>query len=376
MPEQTTTSAEPLALLTGGKSAGHVFPALAVGDELRRRGWRLAYAGQAESMEERLATVRGIEFHRVSARPLVGRGWLERIRALVTTLLSGLSARSLVRRLGASVVVATGGFVSAPAVIGAWLARRAVVLLEPNAEPGAANRLLSRFADLAALGHAAAARGLRCASVVTGVPVRAEFARVAALSAAGGPMRLLVLGGSQGAARLNEALPRALAETKLPAGLEVVHQAGAANVDAAAAAYAEHFEESGENRFARDGVSVEVVPFVDDVASALASCDLVVSRAGAITLAELCAAGRGAILMPLRLAGGHQQANARALASAGAAVAIEEDEPARLASTLSELLSAPERLRAMGAAARELGAPSAAADIADLLEKLVGRSAA
>ncbi|HVS66597.1 MAG TPA: UDP-N-acetylglucosamine--N-acetylmuramyl-(pentapeptide) pyrophosphoryl-undecaprenol N-acetylglucosamine transferase [Thermoanaerobaculia bacterium] len=376
----------PLALLTGGKSAGHVFPALAVGDALRERGWRLAYAGLADSMEERLAGSRGIEFHRIAARPLVGRGILERIRALLTALREGLAARSLVRRLGACVIVATGGFVSVPAVLGGWLARRAVVLLEPNAEPGAANRLLSRFADFAALGHAAAATGLRCRSAVTGVPVRREFAGVADLRvtdlerSTGGPVRLLVLGGSQGAARLNAVLPRALAALRRGVlRVEVLHQTGAANLAATADAYRELFSEQGESCFERAGVSIELTPFVDDVTAAVASCHLVISRSGAITLAELCAAGRGALLVPLRLAGGHQLANARALAEAGAAVVVEDagsEFGERLADELWALLESPDRLVEMGRSARTLGAPRAAAEIADHIERLAGRVAA
>jgi len=381
----------PLALLTGGKSAGHVFPALAVGDELRARGWRIAYAGLAESMEERLARGRGIDFFAVAARPLVGRGFLGRVRALLTALRSAISARSLVRRLEARVIVATGGFVSVPAVIGGWLARRAIVLLEPNAEAGAANRLLSRFADFAALGHAAAARGLRCRSAVTGVPVRGEFAAVADLVVAArddssdAPVRLLVLGGSQGAARLNlafaSALHLALGDSARAGrrNVEVLHQTGAANVESTAGAYRRLFAEVDAHRFEGHGASIELAPFVDDVAGALARAHLVVSRSGAITLAELCAAGRGAVLVPLRLAGGHQAANARALAEAGAAVVVEEGGEGleqRLAAALGELLGSPTRLFSMGSAARSLGFPRAAAEVAERIEQLVGRAAA
>lgn len=363
-------------LLTGGKSAGHVFPALAVGDELAGRGWRIAYAGLPDSMEERLAARRGLSFHPLAARPVVGRGPLERVRALLTLLRSALAARSLVRRLGARVVVATGGFVSAPTVIGAWLARRAVVLLEPNAEPGAANRWLSRFADLAAVGHRETGARLRCRAVHTGVPVRREFAAVPEIPAEDGPRRLLVLGGSQGAARLNAALPAALAALPTQGALEVLHQAGADNLEATARAYRERFDEPVPGRFRRGAVAVELAPFVDDVASALARCHLVVSRAGAITLAELCAAGRGALLVPLRLAAGHQQANARALAAAGAAVVVDEADLERLGDLLAGLLGDLEGLREMGRRARSLGAPRAAADVADRVEELVGRAAA
>jgi UDP-N-acetylglucosamine--N-acetylmuramyl-(pentapeptide) pyrophosphoryl-undecaprenol N-acetylglucosamine transferase len=365
----------PLAVLTGGKSAGHVFPALAVGDELAGRGWRTAYVGLPDSMEERLASGRGIPFHPLAARPVVGRGFFDRVLALFTLLRSALAARSLMRRLGARVVVATGGFVSAPTVIGAWLARRVVVLLEPNAEPGAANRWLSRFAALAAVGHRDTGAALHCRSVHTGVPVRREFAEVPE-PPVGAARRLLILGGSQGAALLNAALPSALRAHDLGVALQVLHQTGAANLESASSAYRAHFDEVASGHFSRDAISVRLAPFVDDVAAELARSHLVVSRAGAITLAELCAAGRGSLLVPLRLASGHQQANARALADAGAAVTLEEGELEELAGALAGLLSSPERLLEMGRCARSLGAPRAATEIADRIEQLVGRAAA
>jgi UDP-N-acetylglucosamine--N-acetylmuramyl-(pentapeptide) pyrophosphoryl-undecaprenol N-acetylglucosamine transferase len=225
---------------------------------------------------------------------------------------------------------------------------------------------------------------MRCRSAVTGVPVRRDFDGVpdidlCDLEVSGDPLRLLVLGGSQGATRLNEALPAALAAARLAAPLEVLHQTGAANLAQTAQAYGAHFAEVVPQRYARDGLAIELAPFVDDVAGELARCHLVVSRAGAITLAELCAAGRGALLVPLRLAGAHQLANARALAAAGAAVIVEEDADGfveRLAHALVELLGSPAELRAMGARARALGAPRAAALIAERVEQLAGRAAA
>lgn len=386
------------ALLAGGGTGGHVFPALAVAEELLARGWRVSFAGTSSGLEARLVPERGIDFHVLPARPLLGRGPVAQALALATLARSAVSAAGLIRRLGVTAVLGTGGYASAPAVVGGRLTRRPVLLLEPNARAGVANRWLSQFATAAAVGYAETARGLKCPATVTGVPVRAEFFSVPELSrsAMGGisrssspgepgaseapatlgatrasgdasaPPRLLVLGGSQGARQVNRALPAAAA--LLLAGmpeLRIVHQAGARHFDETRAAYAAAGASPRQ---------VQVVAFVDDVAGAMAACSLLVSRAGAITVAEICAAGRAALLAPLAIAKGHQQDNARLLAAAGGAevLALPDLEPAPLAARLGALLGDGARLAAMGRAARALARPDAAAAIAGLLEELAG----
>ncbi len=350
-------------LLAGGGTGGHVFPALAVAEELVRRGWGVSFAGSASGLEARLVPARGIPFHALPARPLVGKGPVEKVRSLATLGRSALAARRLVRDLGAGVVLGTGGYVSGPAVLGAWLARRPVLLLEPNARAGVANRWLSCVATGAVVGYNSAAGDLKCPVWVTGVPVREAFFAVPAEPPAG-PPRLLVLGGSQGARQLNAALPAAIAAVlrEVPE-LTVLHQAGALNVEEARAAYA---AAGGPAR------RVEVVPFLDDVAGAMASSHLILSRAGAIATAEICAAGRASLLAPLGIAQGHQGENARLLADAGAAVVVGSSEVTseRLAAELTALLTQPSSLSAMGRAARALARPGAAAAIADRLEEL------
>jgi UDP-N-acetylglucosamine--N-acetylmuramyl-(pentapeptide) pyrophosphoryl-undecaprenol N-acetylglucosamine transferase len=359
-------AAVPHVLLSGGGSGGHVFPALAVGDELGRRGWRVSFAGNPAGMEHDLVTARGVEFVALAARPMVGRSAPERLRSAATLARSARRARGWVKREAVSVVVGTGGYASVPAVVGGRWARRPVLLVEPNARAGAANRWLSRMAQAAAIAYEATARELRCPSFVAGVPVRERFFAVPALAAAA-PPRLLVLGGSQGSQRLNRLVPEAVALllAGMP-GLGVVHQCGERNLAETAAAW----EASGV-----DGRRFAVVPFVDDVAAAMAEATLVLSRAGAITLAEICAAGRGALLVPLGLAGGHQGANARALAAAGAARLLDESgaTPEALAASLGELLADAATLVAMGAAARRLARPGAAAAIADRVAALAAR---
>jgi UDP-N-acetylglucosamine--N-acetylmuramyl-(pentapeptide) pyrophosphoryl-undecaprenol N-acetylglucosamine transferase len=396
-------------LLAGGGTGGHVFPALAVGDELLAGGWSVSFTGAPASLEARLAGERGLPFHPLAARPLLGRGPLARAAALATLARSGAAAARLIRRLDAQVVLGTGGYVSAPAVIGARLARRPVLLLEPNAHAGVANRWLSRFATAAAVAYRATGAELRCPAVETGVPVRREFFAVPALAAAAvdapsapcdmaperaPELRLLVLGGSQGARQLNQALPAAAARllAALP-GLTVLHQAGARQVEetreayaraglegtlAAPAAHAAPATPEDTALVAASGLApaagprVAVVPFLGDVAGAMAESHLVLSRAGAITVAEICAAGRPALLAPLAIAQGHQLGNAQLLARAGGAEVLAPDDlgPEPLAARIVSLLADRARLARMGEAARSLARPDAAAAIAGRLAEL------
>ncbi len=360
------------ALLAGGGTGGHIFPALAVAEELAKRGWRVSFTGSETGLEARLVSERGIPFHPLPARPLVGRGIGGKIHALTTLASSARAASKLIRRLGVDAVLGTGGYVSAPAVAGARLARKPVLLLEPNARAGVANRWLSRWASGAAVGYAETAHDLKCPTWVTGVPVRAAFFAVPDVPAMNEGPRVLVLGGSQGAKQINEAMPEAVRQLleRMPQA-RVLHQAGARNVDEARAAYA---------RAGLGAPQVEVVPFLDDVAGAMARSHLLVSRAGAITLAEICAAGRPSLLLPLSISLAHQVDNARVLANAGAAELLMSDDIAggalgKLPGTLLDLLASPDagaRLVTMGKAARSLARPRAVAEIADRLENLGG----
>ena len=338
-------------LLAGGGSGGHVFPALAVGEEVRARGGRVSFVGSVHGMESRLVPQREVEFHALEARPVVGKGPIGKLQAIWTLLGSTFAARRLMKRLQPSLVLATGGYVSVAPGLGARLAGLPLVLLEPNANPGAANRTLSRFAIGACVAWPDV--GMRCATWNTGVPVRAEFFG-GTRDLPSGPVRLLVLGGSQGSQQINELLPEALALVASTLGnLRVLHQAGERHADSTRA----HYESLDLG-----SVEVAVVPFVADVAAEMADSHLVLSRAGAITLAELCAAGRGSLLLPLRLAEDHQRANAEALARTGASRVLTTDEATAgaLAVTLETLLADPPRLASMGAAASSLSRPKAA----------------
>lgn len=350
-------------LFAGGGTGGHVFPGLAVAAELELRGWTVSWVGRAGGMEERLVAAAGLELHALEARPVVGRGPLARADALVTLARSAAAARRLVRHVEALAVVGTGGYVSAPAVVGARLAGRPALLLEPNARAGAANRWLSRWCRGAAVAYESAAQDFRCPVEVTGVPVRQEFFSQPPEPPAG-PLRLLVLGGSSGALHLNRYLPQVL--ERLAAELSelvVVHQVGP-HGEVTEGAYAER---------SLGGIDLRLVPFIDDVAREMAAAHLIVSRAGAVTLAEICAAGRPAMLVPLRLAGAHQRRNAEELVAAGGAEILDEGTSAAAgAERIAALLRDGDRRRAMGEALRGLARPDAARRIGDLVAAAAG----
>jgi UDP-N-acetylglucosamine--N-acetylmuramyl-(pentapeptide) pyrophosphoryl-undecaprenol N-acetylglucosamine transferase len=353
------------ALLAGGGSGGHVFPALAVADELRQRGWQVSWMGRMSGMERELVEARGLPYHGLPAKAVIGRGPFQKAAALGTLGVSSWRARQMIRDLEANVILGTGGYVSVPAVLGAVLNKRPVVLLEPNAEAGSANRWLSRWASSAAVAFAGVERQLNCPSRVTGVPVRREFFEAHDRRPANGALRLLVLGGSQGARQLNQLVPAALGrlESRL-SGLEVVHQVGEELFEEAESTYREN--ELG-------GLRVRLAPFLHDVAAEMAVADLVISRAGAITVAEICAAGRAALLVPLALAGGHQLANAHRLESSGGAVVLTPEiaDAETLGRLLEKLLDDRERLQTMGRTLRGLAWPGAAEAVADLLYEAV-----
>lgn len=350
-------------LMAGGGTGGHVFPALAVAAQLEKRGHRVSWAGRAGSMEEALVREAALPFHALDARPWVGKGLAGKVSAALTLVRSSLRGRALVQRVDPDAVLGTGGYVSVPAVLGARLARTPSFLLEPNAHAGSANRLAARWASGSFVAYESVSRQLACAVEVTGIPVRSSFHCVGPLPA--GDPHVLILGGSQGALQLNELLPGLVSGLRSRPGLTnltVTHQTGAAHIASVETAYGELGVETGR--------SVAVVPFIDDVAAAMARAHLVISRAGALATAELAAAGRPSVLVPLLAAGGgHQRFNAERMEAAGAALALTEEDldAARLGDEIAALLTDRSRLEAMSSSARALGNPEAAKRIADAL---------
>lgn len=338
-----------------GGTGGHVFPALAVAAELRARGCAVHWLGTRRGIEARLVPAQGYPLEFLQVRGLRGKRWGARLRGLAGLLAAGVEALAVLRRIRPQVAVGFGGYAAGPGAIAARLRGVPLVIHEQNAIPGTTNRLLRRLAVRVLCGFPAALPG----ALHTGNPLRAEIAALAGRDAPPrpGPPHLLVLGGSLGARALNRALPAALA--LLPAAQRplVRHQCGAEHLDEARAAY----------RAA--GVEAEVLAFIDDMAAAYRWADFAVCRAGALTVAELAAAGLPAVLVPYPHAiDDHQYHNARWLEQGGAALVLRESEldPQRLAAVVGEWVAAPAERAARAERARALALPDAAARVADV----------
>lgn len=353
-------------LIMAGGTGGHVFPALAVAEELRSAGHPVVWLGTQAGLEARVVPAAGLPMAWVRVRGLRGKGFLHALTAPFMLLGALLQAGGILRRLRPRAVLGMGGFVTGPGGFMAWLLRRPLLIHEQNSIAGLTNRLLAPLATrvMEAFPGSLPAR-LR--PLATGNPVRGAITRIAPpaerFAGRAGPMRLLVLGGSLGAQALNDLLPQALARSAAALRPQVRHQAGVRNLDSARAAYA------------RAGVTAEVVPFIEDMAEAYAWADLVVCRAGALTIAELTAVGVAAILVPYPYAvDDHQTGNARYLVDAGAAMLIPEPEleATTLASVIADFARDPERRLRMAAAARALARTDAARVVAQECLRLAG----
>jgi UDP-N-acetylglucosamine--N-acetylmuramyl-(pentapeptide) pyrophosphoryl-undecaprenol N-acetylglucosamine transferase len=352
-------------LIAGGGTGGHVFPALALAGEIRRRrpDAPIVFVGTARGLESMLVPKAGYPLELVRAKGLVGKAWRSRLAGLLTLPLAFLDSFRLLARHAPRAVVGVGGYASGPLVATAWMRRVPTLIHEQNSVPGLTNRLLARVATRVAAGTAGGASALP-GSIVTGNPVRPAFFRIASLvkREKNRRNRILVVGGSQGAQILNRLMPGALARVAA-AGVpfDVVHQAGKDRAGDVIALYEKH-------GFSADRVFVH--EFLDDIAESFAAADLIVARAGAMTVAEIAASGRPALLVPFGAAThGHQEANARALEREGAAVVVTETEAGeeRLGAAVTDLLGDPVRLLSMGEAARRSAVPDAASRLCDLL---------
>ena len=346
-------------LIAAGGTGGHLFPGVAVADELRRRdpALRVVFVGTPRGLEARLVPQAGYPLLQLPILPLKGQGLAGTLRGLFALPSALVRAAALVRRERPRAVLGIGGYAGGPVALAAALLGRRLVILEPNAKPGFTNRVLRPFAAKAACAFEEARAFFGPKGVITGNPVRGGFAGLPRKNHQA-PFTMLAFGGSQGARVLNEALVAALPH--LPSGerLRIVHQTGPAMRDAVAAAYA------------KAGREAEVVAFLDDMEARFAAADFVVSRSGATTCAELAAAGKAAVLVPFaKAADDHQRVNAAAMQRAGAAVMLEEKDlgGGSLAAAVAALVAEPTRIEAMEGRARALGRPDAAARVADLL---------
>jgi UDP-N-acetylglucosamine--N-acetylmuramyl-(pentapeptide) pyrophosphoryl-undecaprenol N-acetylglucosamine transferase len=355
-----------LVIMAAG-TGGHIIPGLAVAREMQGRGWSVSWLGTTHGMENRLVPPSGIGLDTIVFSGLRGKGLLHTLTGGLRLLKAFWDCLAILRRRGADAVLGMGGYVCFPGGMMAALLNKPLLLVNADAALLMSNKSLLPVADRIAFGFAGAAAAKTKHAVVTGNPVRAEIEALAEPAAryAGrrGPLHLLVVGGSLGAQVLNQALPAALALLAPPERPRVTHQAGAAQADAVRAAYA------------AAGIEAEVLPFIDDMPGRLAACDLMVCRAGAITVSELCAAGVPAILVPLIVSTtSHQRDNAQWMAGQGAAVHLPQAElsPQRLADLLCGLTR--EALQAMAEQARRLARPRAAARVADEIESMVARA--
>ena len=344
----------PVLILAGG-TGGHIFPGLAVAEELHRRSVPVHWLGGLQGLEKTLVPAAGIDFTALPGRGVRGSGWKRKLLGGPRLALAVYSALRLIRRIKPQAAIGFGGYASGAGGLAAWIARCPLLIHEQNAIPGATNRFLARLSKRVLTGLPGAFEGR---AQLTGNPVRRAFAELSPpaqrLRGRQGPLRLLVIGGSQGARILNETVPAALKECGHV--FEVHHLSGTAHVDATREAYVQA------------GITAQVEAFGQDMASLCAWADLAVARAGALSLAEFAAAGLPSILVPYPWAvDDHQSANARVFETVGAAAVIAQAEltAARLAQVLGELAeSGREKLLEMAGYAHRLARPDAAVRVA------------
>jgi UDP-N-acetylglucosamine--N-acetylmuramyl-(pentapeptide) pyrophosphoryl-undecaprenol N-acetylglucosamine transferase len=358
-------SSRPIMVMAGG-TGGHVYPALAVARALQAHSREIVWLGTHRGLESRVVPEAGIDIEWISVKGLRRKGRLALIIAPLQLGWALLQSLAVIIRRRPAAVLGMGGFVSGPGGVAAWLTRRPLLIHEQNAAAGMTNRLLARFARVVLQAFPGSFNSKVVAETV-GNPVREDIASVALpadrYGDRKGPLRLLVLGGSQGALSLNRTVPAALASFDADVRPDVRHQCGERTLQIAKEAYEEN------------GVKVELLPYIEDMAEVYAWADLVVCRAGALTVAELCAVGLPALFVPYPAAvDDHQTANAGSMAAAGAAVIIQESEltPTLLAETLRDWLQSRAALMQKAEKARALAAPNSLRRITELCLEQAG----
>jgi UDP-N-acetylglucosamine--N-acetylmuramyl-(pentapeptide) pyrophosphoryl-undecaprenol N-acetylglucosamine transferase len=350
-------------LIAGGGTGGHVFPAVAVAKEWLRRGGEkereVVIVGTERGLEARLVPQAGLPLETIRVAGLKGIGGEKFLRNAALLPLGLWDSEQIIRRHSFSAAFGVGGYASGPMMLMAKLNSIPTVIFEPNVEPGFTNRVLADMATRVAVAHAETAELLGRKAVVTGCPIRSEFFAVPPKQP-GSPLSLLITGGSRGAHPINSAVVAALDRWALRKNqLFIVHQTG------------EHDYNDMRLAYEQRNFNAEVLPFIENMAERFARAHLIVCRAGAITVAEVAAAGRAAIFIPFGAAtDAHQMRNAEAMQSAGAARLLPQDElsPDRLTSEIFSLLDHPRKLAEMSERAHPLARRRAVEDIVDLLE--------
>lgn len=357
-----TTSRHLIVMAAG--TGGHVIPGLAVAHEMQSRGWTVSWLGTTHGMENKLVPPSGIEMDTIRFSGVRGKGLVHTATGGFRLLGAFASCLRIIRRRRANAVLGMGGYVCFPGGMMASLLNKPLMLVNADAALLMSNKALLPVADRIAFGFDGEATRKVKNAVVTGNPVRAEIESMpepaARFAGRRGPLRVLVVGGSLGAKALNDCVPQALTLIDPQQRPQVTHQTGQANFEAVKAAYAQL------------SLQAEVLPFIDDMAQRLADCDVIVCRAGAVTVSELCAAGVPGVLVPLVVSTtSHQRDNAQWLASHGAGIHLPQPElnPKSLADLLGGLRR--EALLAMAIQARSLAKPKAAARVADEIESMV-----
>ena len=340
-------------LVMAGGTGGHVFPALATARRLQELGHDVSWLGSAGGMEQRLIADTDIPLSVISVSGLRGKGRLALLLAPFRLVRALWQSLRVMRAVNPDCVIGMGGFVTGPGGLSAWLSRRPLLVHEQNAIAGMTNRILARFAKTV-MEAFPGSFGERVITRCTGNPVRSDVAALPSpderMAGRTGKIRVLVVGGSLGAQAINERMPAAVARLSESLRPEIRHQCGERNYDRALAAYGDA------------GVEATVEPFIRDMAEAYAWADLVVCRAGALTISELCAAGVGALLVPFPHAvDDHQTRNAEYMVKARGAILMPQDKltDELLADTLAELLGNRDQLIDMARAARTLARPDA-----------------
>jgi UDP-N-acetylglucosamine--N-acetylmuramyl-(pentapeptide) pyrophosphoryl-undecaprenol N-acetylglucosamine transferase len=349
-------------LVAGGGTGGHVFPAIAIAKEWLSRGAEreVVLVGTPRGLEMKLVPQAGLPLETLRVAGLKGKGGLTLAKNLGMLFPAMLDARRVLRKHKPVAAFGVGGYAAGPMMLVTWLGRVPNIIFEPNAEPGFTNKVLARISKRIATGYEISARVWGKKAVLTGCPVRPEFFAIAP-RVPQKPFRLLITGGSQGALPVNRAFVDAMDLLAARKGdLSIVHQTGERDYNAVRTAYA------------RREILAEVVPFLSNMAERFAWADVIVCRAGAITAAEIAAAGRAAIFIPFgRATDSHQLRNAQEMSRAGAGRLISESEltAERLSSEIFTLLDHPQEMATISKNARGLARPDAARDIVDLIEK-------
>ena len=351
-------------LVMAAGTGGHVIPGLAVAREMQARGWRISWLGTPAGLENKLVPPTGIPIDTIGFAGLRGNGLLHTLTGGLRLLGAFWACLQIVRRRQTTAVLGMGGYVCFPGGLMASLLGKPLMLVNADASLLLSNKALLPVADRIAFGFDGADARRTKRAVVTGNPVRAEIEALPApaerFANRQGALRVLVVGGSLGARPLNQCLPQALALIEPALRPVVTHQTGAANLESVQAAYADA------------KIDARVLPFIDDMAKQLAACDMIVCRAGAVTVSELCAAGVAAVLVPFVVSTtAHQRDNAQWLAGQGAGIHLPQGEltPRALADLLGSLTR--EKLLGIATKARALARPHAAARVADEIEGLV-----